>query len=124
MLQNKIYTPITSFNDDHATNAWEECQKFNKGFLYDIFLNLHNLLEWVIHKTLCSRLNFKKLLVLMTGNIGKTSGSELITNTLPVRTDSGKNEKQHNKIVLVLIVSDLLCRKRRIKVCALAFKAK
>ena len=30
----------------------------------------------------------------MTGNIGKTSGSELITTTLPVRTDNGKNEKQ------------------------------
>ena len=99
MLQNKIYTPITSFNDDHATNAWEGCQKFNKGFLYGIFLNLHKLIgmgyTFVFrHKTLCSRLNFKKLLVLMTGNIGKTSGSELITTTLPVRTDSGKNEKQ------------------------------
>ena len=26
MLQNKIYTPNTSFNDDHATNAWEGCK--------------------------------------------------------------------------------------------------
>ena len=29
----------------------------------------------------------------MTGNIGETCGSELKTTTLPVRTDSGKNEK-------------------------------
>ena len=57
----------------------------------------------------------------MTGNIGETSGSELITTTLPVRTDRGKNEKQHNKIVSGLMVSGLLCRKRRIKVRALAF---
>ena len=66
MLQNKIYTPITSFNDDHATSAWEGCQKFNKGFLYDIFPNLHKLIGmgytcafW--YKTLCSHVNFKKI---------------------------------------------------------------
>ena len=50
----------------------------------------------------------------MTGNIGETCGSELKRTTLPVRTDSGKNEKQQKKIVLMLMVSGLLCRKRRI----------
>ena len=64
-------------------------------------------------------LKSQKLVVyILSGNIGETSGYELATTNSPVRACRGNNEKQQNKIDLVLMLRGLFYR---IKTRTLAF---